>query len=270
MFQTITKKISEVCSKVAGNVWRKHTIDEILIPIIGFKGAGKGTLIEAIAGSYVGGVSHSISEHTMEIRSVPVQLTGTDENKFIVHLIDTPGIDNSERTLDAVLKGLRKWKNDHCENNVNFAGIIFVNSMMNPQPHPDGHLAHRHLSILKELCGQDWENMVLVNTHLDVPNDEQNSIEQVEQRLADGFWKLAMAGPSGGVPRTQKKMQRYDHSDRQKSAWKILWSVIGNSLNSNTFNDKIQAVVDEIGNNGKSLRNIWEAYRELHPTLQAG
>jgi len=61
-------------------------------------------LIDAMTGSYAEGIYNSLSPHDMNICSVPVQLPGIDDEKSRVHLIDTPGIDNSKKTMDAVLK----------------------------------------------------------------------------------------------------------------------------------------------------------------------
>ncbi|KAF9445842.1 hypothetical protein P691DRAFT_243845 [Macrolepiota fuliginosa MF-IS2] len=231
MFPKIPKMISRAFSKVIWSV--KYTPDDILIAVVGHKGAGKSTLIDAVTGSYAEGIYNSLSPRDTKICSVPVRLPGIDDNKFPVHLIDTPGIDDSEKTMDAVLKELSKWKTDHCEKNVKFAGIIFVNSVVNPQPPPDKHLSHRHQDVLTQLCGQNWKNkMILVNTHLD---ESMDGPDLVEIDLANGFWKLIMNGNDGTT--RMPKIQWYDHNDRQKSAWKILWSMIENT--DNPLSDKI-------------------------------
>jgi len=98
---------------------------------------------------------------------------------------------------------------------------------VNPQPPPDKYLSHRHQDVLTQLSGQNWKNrMTLVNTHLDESTDDP---DLVEIALVNGFWKLVMNGTDETpcVP----KIQRYDHNDRQESAWRILWSIIENTDN---------------------------------------
>jgi hypothetical protein len=110
-----------------------------------------------------------------------------DEN-VIVHLLDTPGFDDSYKGDTAILEEIASFLEVNYRNEVKLNGIIYLHRINDIRMTGS---SMRSLSLFKKLMGEDaWKNTILATTMWE--KEDQRVAEKREQSLITGsaFWAL--------------------------------------------------------------------------------
>ncbi|KAF2174953.1 hypothetical protein K469DRAFT_612569 [Zopfia rhizophila CBS 207.26] len=151
---------------------------------MGMTGAGKSTFISlctqdraAVAGHGLLSCTSRVTVHTM-----------TYCNRTI-HLIDTPGFDDSGRTDGETLQELAFWLAAAYERNIYISGLIYLHRITDTRLQGS---AFRALTAFKKLCGpENYCGIVLATTRWDELTPDQMSLASGRQRelcKKESFW----------------------------------------------------------------------------------
>ncbi|OBT50434.1 hypothetical protein VE04_09645 [Pseudogymnoascus sp. 24MN13] len=92
-------------------------------------------------------IGHNLSSCTMEVED----FTFMWDSNIRVHLIDTPGFDDSKRNDTDVLRDIAGWMAVTYTNNIKLSGIIYLHRITDPKM---GGTQICNLTMFKELCGK--------------------------------------------------------------------------------------------------------------------
>jgi hypothetical protein len=136
------------------------------------------------------------------------------KERFRVHLIDTPGLDDIGRTDTDVLRDLGFWLSATYKMDIRLSGMIYLHRIsdvrINIAP-------RRNLRMFRKLCGLDClPNIILATTFWDIVEPRVGA--EHEKRLIEDFWGY-MHSHGSAILR---------HSGSRQSAMAILeWSLRG-------------------------------------------
>src|SRR6266516_2776470 len=83
-----------------------------------------------------------------------------------VHLIDTPGFDDTYRSLADTLQEIVFWLTKSYKLDIKLSGIVYLHNISTPRLHGS---CMKSLSLFKKLCGtQSFPGVVLATTMWDV------------------------------------------------------------------------------------------------------
>lgn len=146
-------------------------------------------------------------------RSVSVKLTrheGTSEvtsfvtflPPYAIHLVDTPGFDDTHKTDAEILRGIADFLATVYEQRGKLSGILYLHPVTDDRMKGN---ALKNLAMFKKLIGEPClKNVTLVTTKWSKVDKEVG--ERREQELYDQFWKPMVA--------CQATMRRYDGTSK--------------------------------------------------------
>jgi hypothetical protein len=123
-----------------------------------------------------------------------VSLHSIQCNGKTVHLIDTPGFDDTNRPDEDVFQELAYWMVKSYKMNVRIGGIVYLHRVTDPRVQGS---ALRALRIFKKTCGADnYAGIVLATTRWDEVNSTVGSKRVRELKDKPEFWGEMVAGGS--------------------------------------------------------------------------
>ena len=82
-----------------------------------------------------------------------------------IHLIDTPGFDDTELKETDILRKIAAWLGDAYDSEIRLSGLVYLHRISDPRM-PGS--AKRNLHMFQRLCGpQCLQGVVLVNDHVE-------------------------------------------------------------------------------------------------------
>ncbi|KAK0642997.1 P-loop containing nucleoside triphosphate hydrolase protein [Cercophora newfieldiana] len=178
--------------------------------LMGMTGAGKSTFISRLTGLQDEvGVGHSLSSTTSETAC----FTARYDDKRIIHLIDTPGFDDTTRSDADILNTIAARLATLYRAHQPLLGIVFLHRITDVRLSGS---AIKNFNILQRICGpQNYDRIVLATTMWGEAAIRKGGTEAAtgrEDRLWD-YWTDMFQGKSRTV--------RHE-DDTQESAQKIL------------------------------------------------
>ncbi|KAG9602826.1 hypothetical protein KCU86_g1472, partial [Aureobasidium melanogenum] len=214
---------------------------DYFIAVMGVTGSGKSTFISRVTG---GGakIGHDLVSCTSQIESFQFQYNGA-----AVHLIDTPGFDDTNRTDSDVLRDIVFWLNAAYKESVKLSGIVYL--------HPIDHRrmtgsAYKNLRMFRKLCGDESLQTVVLGTTMWSHADNHAEERLQELQNTAEFWGDMMA----------KGSRVFRHDDSRASAMKVISYIL--DQRKTTVLQIQRQMVDE----GKSLIET-SAGKELEKVL---
>jgi len=165
-----------------------------------------------------------------------------------VHLIDTPGFDDTNRSDVEVLQNLAHWLSISFEKGIKLSGIIFLHRISDVRL---AGSARRNLLMFKKLCGEKcYSSVLLATTMWDKVDETTGAKRENELVTTDDFWGL--------MYRRGSKVFR--HTGSQESALRIVKHIL--TLDTTI----VLEIQDEIVNNKKGIEDT-AAAQELNAEI---
>ncbi|KAF7191565.1 hypothetical protein HII31_07067 [Pseudocercospora fuligena] len=216
---------------MASSDTRHDELEDVFIAVTGLTGAGKSEFISLCVGQDAG-IGHGLesgqscsSKHKLAYRrantfyiseTFDVQERTFDWNdKLRIHLIDTPGFNDTHRQDVDILREIAGYMVATYNDNVRLSGMIYLFSINHRRI---GGSALRNMKMFKDLVGQDgFPGIILATTMWDTLEDKSLG-EQREQELVSkqSFW--------GGMVERGSRVMR--HTRTRESAMTILEAII--------------------------------------------
>ncbi|KAH0533253.1 hypothetical protein TsFJ059_001840 [Trichoderma semiorbis] len=207
-------------------------IEHVYIAVMGVTGAGKSYLISLCTGKNVK-VGHNLESCTADVEDVEFMLN----DHVCVHLIDTPGFDDTSRSDVEVLQNIAVWLTDSIKHNIKLSGIIYLHRII------DVRMAGstlRNLSMFKKLCGENAYSSVVLATSMWSQVDEDTGAQREQELIkTKKFW--------GHMHEKGSRIFRLDQT--RESCLKIIKYII--SLGSTTLLE----LQDEIVYQGRQIED---------------
>jgi hypothetical protein len=103
-----------------------------------------------------------------------------------VHLIDTPGFDDTNRKDTEVLRDIACWMSSSYDQSVRITGIVCLHRITDPRMQGS---ARRNLLMFKKLCGDGcFEHVVLATTMWEQVDPQRGSDRERELLATPDFW----------------------------------------------------------------------------------
>lgn len=154
--------------------------EDIYIAVMGVTGAGKSKFISACSGRDVK-VGTSLESCTTDVDEYEFKWA----NKSI-HLIDTPGFDDTHRSDREVLEDIASWLATSYELNIKLSGILYLHRISDNKM---GGTGLRNLLMFKKLCGDDfYPRVFLVTTMWDKVSQSEGVSRECELIDKSQFW----------------------------------------------------------------------------------
>ncbi|KAG9764077.1 hypothetical protein KCU73_g1120, partial [Aureobasidium melanogenum] len=256
---------NSIMSKVVAGT--RYNPKDRFIAVMGVTGSGKSTFISHVTG---GGakIGHDLVSCTNQIESFEFQYNGA-----AVHLIDTPGFDDTNRTDSDVLRDIVFWLNAAYKENVKLSGIVYL--------HPIDHnkmtgSAYKNLRMFRKLCGDESLQTVVLGTTMwaNVKDDIGDRRLQELQNTAE-FW--------GDM--TAKGSRVFRHDDSGASAMKLISYILdqrkttvlqiqrqmvdeGKSLDETSAGEELEKVL--LQQREQFEKRLKEAREEMEEAIQKG
>ncbi|MCJ1389740.1 hypothetical protein MMC18_002597 [Xylographa bjoerkii] len=159
-----------------------YSPDDIYIAIMGVTGAGKSTFISKCCRKAEPGIGRGMKSETQE-----VQVFTFRHNKKDIHLIDTPGFDDTYRTDSDVLKDMAYWLSITYENKkIKLTGIIYLHRITDTRMSGN---AYKNLRTFRKMCGKpSMSSVVLATTMWDEVSIDAGSIREADLKDTAEFW----------------------------------------------------------------------------------
>lgn len=107
-------------------------------------------------------------------------------DKVRLHLIDTPGFDDTHKSDTDVLRDIAAWLGTTYSQGILLSGIIYLHRISDPRMSGG---AMRNLHMFKELCGKDCFQSVLLATTFWGSVDERQALQnENELKTTEEFW----------------------------------------------------------------------------------
>ncbi|KAM0348850.1 hypothetical protein ACHAP4_010666 [Fusarium culmorum] len=178
---------------------------DIYIALMGLTGAGKSSFINhCIKHEVVVGDGLQACTETVEVFSFEYRPGVT------IHLVDTPGFDDTNRQDSAVLRDISAWLSKSYTEKILLNGILYLHRISDPRMQGSGKLS---ISLLRKLCGKDaFKNVVLVTTMWELVETDIGDRREKELEETEEFW--------GFMKRYGSQLRR--HYNNEDSARNIL------------------------------------------------
>ncbi|TVY85414.1 hypothetical protein LSUE1_G000043 [Lachnellula suecica] len=203
--------------------------EDLFVSVMGLTGSGKSSFISQLTKESIA-IGHNLQSCT----KVPAIYTIKCFGK-VVHLIDTPGFDDSNRPDFEVLTELTTWLNIAYNLEVRLSGVIYLHRITDPKM---GGAASLNLRTFYKLIGEDKMNsVILATTHWDTAKDDSLALQKLydrEKDLKQNYWAPLLQG--GAISRR--------HDNTVKSAMEMLWEILAKN---DTFVLKVQTEMN-VGN----------------------
>ncbi|KAK4082901.1 uncharacterized protein Triagg1_1791 [Trichoderma aggressivum f. europaeum] len=210
----------------------KTEIKHLYIAVMGVTGSGKSSLISLCTGKNVK-IGHSLESCTADVEDVEFMFN----NHVCVHLIDTPGFDDTSRSDVEVLQNIAVWLTDSLKQDIKLSGIIYLHRII------DVRMAGstlRNLSMFKKLCGEEAYSSVVLATSMWSQVDEATGTQRERELIeTKKFW--------GYMHEKGSRIFRLDQT--RESYLEIIKYIL--SLGSTTLLE----LQDEIVNQGLPIEN---------------
>ncbi|PMD26343.1 hypothetical protein NA56DRAFT_537804, partial [Hyaloscypha hepaticicola] len=183
---------------------------------MGMTGAGKTTLISEVTGLNMN-IGHGLKSCTKEIQVATMRIDG-----YEVHLIDTPGFDDTELTDSDILIRIAGY----LVTDVRLSGILYLHPISTTRM---GGAATRNLKMFQNLVGKDnMGNVKLITTKWAGVTPEQGQLYLKE--LVGEFWNSMIAAGA--------HVERCD--DIAKDGKRIIQTILKTSPVTLRFQQEIQ------------------------------
>ncbi|GAB1317169.1 Reticulocyte-binding protein 2 a [Madurella fahalii] len=189
----------------AGNPAQTFLPSDTFIAVMGVTGAGKSTFISKCCPSAVGSASDGMKSCTQDVKAYTF-----NHNAKVIHLLDTPGFDDTYRSDSDVLRDLAYYLTSSYGNGYKLSGIIYL--------HPITHnrmtgTAFKNLRTFRKLCGvQSMSSTVLATTMWSEVSPDIGNARELELKETAEFW--------GDMIREGSTV--YRHTDDHNSAINII------------------------------------------------
>lgn len=111
-----------------------------------------------------------------------------------IHLIDTPGFDDTKRNDREVLSDIATWLGTAYTANIQLVGIIYLHRITDPRV---GGIAYNNLKMFKKLCGEDYYPRIhLITSMWDIVSPEDGKRRETQLTQTDDFWAKMIKGGS--------------------------------------------------------------------------
>ncbi|KAH0434586.1 hypothetical protein CcaCcLH18_05197 [Colletotrichum camelliae] len=155
------------------------TENDLLIAVMGMTGSGKTTFVNKITDLAME-IGHGLKSCTKEIHVATMPIDGRN-----VHLIDTPGFDDTELEDSDILMRIAGYLGP----SVRLSGIFYLHPINSRRM---GGVATRNLELFRKLVGQDnMRNIKLITTMWDDIEHDQG--EKHLEELTRDFWNEMVA-----------------------------------------------------------------------------
>ncbi|KAF1830684.1 hypothetical protein BDW02DRAFT_650469 [Decorospora gaudefroyi] len=152
--------------------------EDVFIAVMGMTGAGKSTFIEHCTKT-----PKSLSGHELISCTSQVSIHTTTILGRTVHLLDTPGFNDSQRSDSETLQELAYWLTVAYERNIKLSGLVYLHCIRNNR---FSGSAVRALDAFKEMCGEEaFCGVVLATTMWDTVSGSDNELAKAEKRHAE-------------------------------------------------------------------------------------
>ena len=179
-----------------------YSQDDIYIAVMGVTGAGKSRFISACTGQDVK-IGHSLESCKSDF-SLPsfyadfcLGTTEVDDYTFMwrdktVHLVDTPGFDDTHRSDREVLEGIATWMSTAYSQDIKLDGVLYLHRITDIRV---GGTSLRNLIMFKKLCGNEfYPRVFLVTTMWDRVGKPEGEAREKELISKSDFWGAMIEG----------------------------------------------------------------------------
>jgi hypothetical protein len=172
-----------------------------------------------------------------------------------IHLIDTPGFDDTTRTDREVLDEVARWFGTAYQDKIQLTGILYLHRITDVKM---AGTAFNNLRMFKKLCGESfYPRVTLATTFWDTVPEADGKRREAELMSTDEFWGRMIEGGSSV----------YRHSGSEESAMALLQSIIKHRMDaSRTSAPTYVRMQREIAEEKKSLDET-SAGREVNAKI---
>lgn len=118
-----------------------------------------------------------------------------------MHLIDTPGFDDTSRDDTDVLRGIADWLTSVYEKRIDLRGVIYLHRITDPRMQGS---AMKNLFMFKKLCGPEGlKNVILATTMWENVAKEDGDRREAELRDTPDYWKTMIENHGSRMVRHQ-------------------------------------------------------------------
>ncbi|KIW96290.1 uncharacterized protein Z519_03359 [Cladophialophora bantiana CBS 173.52] len=190
-------------------------MEEVWIAVMGVTGAGKSSFIQLCTGKPPEElkIGHGLESCTTVVQEYSFICKDKGDNaSILVHLIDTPGFDDTNKNDAEVLRDIANWLNTTYQNKILLSGVLYLHRISDPKMQGS---ARRNLLMFMQLCGPHcYQNVMLVTTMWSIVSNRTG--EERERELVEKFW---------GTMKKQGSLVRR-HEGNKTSALSILGDLI--------------------------------------------
>lgn len=134
-----------------------------------------------------------------------------------IHLIDTPGFDDTEIKDADILEVIALYLSNPSSRRISLSGIIYLHRISDPKV---GGTAIKNIRLFRGLVGNKvMSNVVLVTTMWDLVSRPEGESREAQLLNTDDFW--------GGMVRYGARHDRYDGN--RQNGLRIIWALLGNN-----------------------------------------
>ncbi|KAK0099504.1 hypothetical protein ONS96_008343 [Cadophora gregata f. sp. sojae] len=179
---------------------------DLFVALMGVTGAGKSTFISHCTEENVG-VGDGLKSCTQEVRVFKCNYSPT----VTIHLVDTPGFDDSDRKDTVVLKEIAAWLTYSYTQKVRLSGILYLHRISDPRMQGSAKL---NLSAFIKLCGPEaLKKVVLATTMWEALKEDSDGARREKELMeTPEFWGWMMSHGS----------QVRRHQNNRQSAMELL------------------------------------------------
>ncbi|KAK0510284.1 hypothetical protein JMJ35_007678 [Cladonia borealis] len=186
------------------------SLQDVYVAVMGVTGAGKSTFIEKLTGEEVN-VNHGLVSCTADVE----EYTFVYKARYKVHLIDTPGFNDTTLQDIDVLRKISSWLSAAYANDIKLSGIIYLHKITDNKMTGS---AQKNLWMFKKLCGQDcFHKVCLVTTMWENVDEGTGNMREKELIETEAFW---------GYMKQHGSQVRQHTTNTRESAMSILGTLI--------------------------------------------
>jgi myosin heavy subunit len=226
------------------------SVEDIYVAIMGVTGSGKSQFIQRCSKSKSVKIGHNLWSCTQDVQ----------EHSFLyrdkrIHLIDTPGFDDTTRTDREVLDEVARWFGTAYQDNIQLTGILYLQRITDVKM---AGTAFNNLRMFKKLCGESfYPRVTLATTFWDTVPEADGKRREAELMSTDEFWGCMI----------ERGSSVYRHTGTEESAMALLQSIIKHRMDaSRTSAPTYVRMQREIAEENKSLDET-SAGREVNAKI---
>ncbi|KDQ52989.1 hypothetical protein JAAARDRAFT_197776 [Jaapia argillacea MUCL 33604] len=163
-------------------------------------------------------VGHGLQSCTSEIQVIKLQ---SPNSAYDVVFVDTPGFDDTPKSVTVILNLIPDWLNKTYNNRILLSGILYFHQIS------DNHMAGtplKNLDMFQKLCGKNaLENVILTTTVWDEVDERTGSAR--EEELKSKYWSSMLA----------KKSRTSRFLNTPQSAWAVLDPILRSAHEERAF-----------------------------------